>query len=98
VTAVPRRLRVRVQGVTGAKQTRERVGGRQVEQRLYECANGYWLGARRGGVLHLAVEGRSWEVFTLDRRRVPIGGSAGFVDDAGLARLLKKLAALPPAS
>ena len=79
MTAVPRRLRVRVQGVTGARQTRERVDGRQVEQRLYECANGYWLGARRGGLLHRAEEGKSWEVFTMDRRQVPIGGSAGFI-------------------
>jgi hypothetical protein len=96
VTALgtPSPLACDIPGVVRAQQSRRGKGFR-VEERLYECANGLALGARRGGPLHLA-DADSWEVFTLDERRLPIGGHAvGWIGEEQLLRLVKRLAEWP---
>lgn len=90
---VPHALACPVPGVT-ARRTRRRYAGRTHEKRLYECANGLALGARRGGPLDQA-DGDTWEVWSLDERGLPIGESVGWVDEALLERTLRRLAAWP---
>ncbi len=70
-----------------------------VTERLYICANGLSLGARRGGRLHLAgaceahPDGAdTWEIFTFDERGVRYGASVGWVDEATLQRAVRRLA------
>lgn len=63
----------------------------RVTQRLYRCANGWSLGARRGGRLHLAGDD-TWEVFVLDPMGVIEGEPKGFVDEATLETAVRRLA------
>lgn len=62
-----------------------------ITERLYRCANGLQLGARRGGRLHLA-DGNTWEIFTLDAKGIAIGQSSGFVSEEVLNRAVRRLA------
>lgn len=66
-----------------------------VEQRLYECPNGFSLACRRGGPLHLADE-ESWEVTTMRGRVAVIGRPVGWVPDRAIERLVARLATWPP--
>jgi hypothetical protein len=72
-------------------ETRKRRGASTRVERLYRCANGWSLGAVRGGPLDLADEG-SWEIFVLDSRGIVCGDSAGFVSDETLAGAVERLA------
>lgn len=69
-----------------------------IEERLYTCPNGWSLGARRGGRLHMAGEcpahpdgAGTWEVFTLDPRGVACGGAIGYIGEEQLERLVIRL-------
>lgn len=68
--------------------------GQLIVERMYRCPNGWALGARRGGPLHLA-DAQSWEIFAIRPDGLPIQPSTGFVDDAALARRVSELAAWP---
>lgn len=86
-------LRCATPGVC-ARQSRQRYGGLTIENRLYECANGLTLAARRGGMLHLAGAD-SWEVNVFTRHMVPTGEPVGWVSEEALARAVDRLAAWP---
>lgn len=80
-----------IPGVVKAQQTRRRLDGRTFEERLYECANGWALGARRGGPLHMAGED-TWEIFVLTPQRIANGKPGGWVDEPTLERAVRRLA------
>lgn len=68
-----------------------------ITERLYICGNGWQLGARRGGRLHLA-DNDTWEIFVLDARGITncrddgTPETVGFVDEATLQRAVRRLA------
>lgn len=70
---------------------KSKANGDRVTERLYKCANNLWLGARKGGALHLS-DGTNWEIFTF-ADGVPYGEPVGFVSDETLAVAVERLAA-----
>jgi hypothetical protein len=60
-------------------------------KRVYQCANGWGIAARRGGRLHLCDE-TTWEIWTIDPRGVPAGERVGWVTDAQLDHAVERLA------
>lgn len=65
--------------------------GDTLTKRIYQCANGWGLGARRGGRLHVADAG-SWEVFAVDPSGMPVPPSVGYVSDQALDSAVDRLA------
>lgn len=65
-----------------------------ITERLYTCPNGWQLGARRGGRLHLA-DATTWEIFVLNSWGIAVGESVGWVDEPTLERAVERLAAWP---
>ena len=90
-SASPTSIETPVQGVTALESTTKVGGGRRITKRLYKCSNGWSLGARRGGVLHLADDD-TWEIFVLDPMGIANGEPAGFVTDATMDKAVARLA------
>lgn len=88
--AGPQPLACDTPGVSARRSIRKGRGF-TVEERLYECANGLALAARRGGPLHLA-DAHTWEVAVLTEQRYLNGKPVGWVDEAKLQRLVARLA------
>jgi hypothetical protein len=88
----PVRIDSPVPGVAALQSFAKAANGNKITKRLYRCPNGWSLGARRGGYLHLA-DADTWEIFVLDPRGIVCGDPAGFVTDDMLARAVARLAA-----
>lgn len=80
-----------VPGVT-ARERVKKGSSCTITERLYECPNGWALGVRRGGPLHLANE-QTWELFVLTPWRTASGRPVGFVDDLTVEHAIRRLAA-----
>ncbi len=65
-------------------------------ERLYRCANGYGLGAIKGGALTLGSDEAPWEIFVLAPEGVCVGESVGFLTEAQVEAAAVKLAAWTP--
>jgi hypothetical protein len=87
-----RQIECSVEGITAQERTfKSKANGDKVTQRLYSRADGFALGAIRGGPLCIADE-HTWEVFTMDNG-IMIGESVGWITDAELQRSVRTLAA-----
>ena len=84
-----------IAGVIRAREVCRQSHGWAITERLYECADGWSLGVRRGGPLHLADES-TWEMFVLDHG-LAHGDPVGYVTDEQLTRAVNRLAELAAA-